>query len=71
MEKERLEKRTVLFPIGLDESAMETGQAWAALFRRTQHIDDLGHWKDHDACRKAFARLLRGLEVVEEAKAGA
>jgi len=48
---------------------METGQAWAARIRWTRYIGDFGHWKDHDAYRKAFARLLRALEV-EEAKAG-
>ena len=70
MEKERLEKRTVLFPIRLDESVMETRQAWAARIRQTRHIGDFQHWKDHDAYRKAFARLLPDLEV-EEAKTGA
>jgi len=70
LEKERLEKRTVLFPIRLDESVMETRQAWAARIRQTRHIGDFQHWKDHDAYRKAFARLLPDLEV-EEAKTGA
>ena len=70
MEKERLEKRTVLFPIRLDESVMETRQAWAARIRQTRHIGDFQHWKDHDAYQMAFARLLPDLEV-EEAKTGA
>ena len=71
MEKERLEKRTLPFPIRLNnESVMETGQAWAARIRQTRHIGDFQHWKDHDAYRKAFARLLPDLEV-EEAKTGA
>lgn len=39
-EKERKQKRTVLFPIRLDDAVMETGQAWAAEIRRTRHRGD-------------------------------
>ncbi|HEY6251854.1 MAG TPA: toll/interleukin-1 receptor domain-containing protein, partial [Candidatus Angelobacter sp.] len=45
-EKERLQNRTVLFPIRLDDAVMETKQAWAADIRRTRHIGDFCHWKD-------------------------
>ena len=41
---------------------METDQAWAASLRRTRHIGDFRNWKDHDAFRKAFERLLRDLK---------
>ena len=53
----------MLFPIRLDESVMKTEQAWAAHVQRTRHIGDFCGWKDHDAYQKAFARLLRDLEV--------
>jgi len=53
----------VLFPIRLDESVMETEQAWAAHVQRTRHIGDFRRWKDHDAYQKPFARLLRDLDV--------
>jgi len=63
-EKERREKRTVLFPIRLDEAVMETREAWAADIRRTRHIGDFRDWKNHDSYKKAFDRLLRDLKAV-------
>jgi uncharacterized protein YjbI with pentapeptide repeats len=62
-EKERREKRTVLFPIRLDDAVMETGEAWAADIRRTRHIGDFRDWKNHDSYKKAFERLLRDLKA--------
>jgi hypothetical protein len=41
---------------------MESHKAWAALIRRTRHIGDFTHWKDHDSYQKAFERLLRDLK---------
>ncbi len=63
-EKERREKRTVLFPIRLDEAVMATDQAWAADIRRTRHIGDFRDWKNHDSYKKVFDRLLRDLQAV-------
>jgi hypothetical protein len=51
----------VLFPIRLDETVMETDQAWAADIRRTRHIGDFCRWKDHDSYQQAFNRLLHDL----------
>jgi uncharacterized protein YjbI with pentapeptide repeats len=62
MEKEHLQKKLVLFPIKLDETAMETSQAWAADIRRTRHIGDFRNWKQHDDYQRAFTRLLRDLQ---------
>ena len=62
-EKEQREKRTVLFPIRLDDAVMNTGEAWAADIRRTRHIGDFRDWKDHDSYKKAFERLLRDLKA--------
>ncbi len=63
LEKERKQRgRLVLFPIRLDDAVMETDQAWAASLRRTRHIGDFRHWKDHDAFQQAFERLLRDLK---------
>jgi hypothetical protein len=52
----------VLFPIRLDDAAMETDQVWTASLRRTRHIGDFRNWKNHDAFKKGFERLLRDLE---------
>ena len=61
-EKERRQKRTVLFPITLDDAVMETEEAWAAEIRRTRHIGDFRKWRSHDAFQKSLARLLRDLK---------
>jgi hypothetical protein len=65
-EKERQQKRTVLFPIRLDEAVMNTDQAWAADIRRTRHIGDFRDWKNHDSYKKAFGRLLRDLKAEDK-----
>ena len=62
-EKESQQNRLVLFPIRLDETVMQTSQAWAADIRRMRHIGDFTHWKDHDAYQIVFARLLRDLQA--------
>ena len=62
------EERTVLFPIRLDSAVEETDAAWAASIRRTRHIGDFSAWKDHDAYKTAFKRLLRDLK--DETKEG-
>jgi hypothetical protein len=61
-EKERKQKRTVLFPIRLDDTVMDTEEAWAAEIRRTRHIGDFRKWKDHDEFQTALERLLRDLK---------
>jgi len=65
-EKERKQKRTVLFPIRLDDAVMETDEAWAADIRRTRHVGDFRKWKDHDEYQRAFGRLMRDLKAGEK-----
>ena len=65
-EKERESKSIVLFPIRLDDAVMTSKSGWAADIRRSRHIGDFGHWKDHDGYRKALDRLLRDLKVEPE-----
>ena len=69
-ERERREKRTVLFPIRLDDVIMKTDEAWAADIRRTRHIGDFTGWADHGLYITAFERLLRDLKQPTD-KAGA
>ncbi len=61
-EKEDQHKKLVLFPVRLDETVMETQQAWAADIRRMRHIGDFTRWKDHDAYQQGLQRLLRDLK---------
>ena len=67
LEKERRQRRPVLFPIRLDEAVMETEAGWAGLVRRRRHIGDFRGWKEHDAYQKGFARLLRDLKAEDRA----
>jgi uncharacterized protein YjbI with pentapeptide repeats len=62
IERERRENRLVLFPVHIDDTVMNSNQAWAASLRRMRHIGDFNNWKDHDSYRKAFERLLRDLK---------
>ena len=56
-------KKTVLFPVRLDDSVMETDESWAADIRRTRHIGDFTNWKDYDSYQQAFKRLIRDLQA--------
>ena len=61
-EKEQKRRETVLFPVRIDDAAMETEVAWAAKIRRTRHIGDFRNWKDYDSYQKAFEKLMRDLK---------
>lgn len=61
-ENERQQHRTVLFPIRLDQTVMDTEQAWAAKLRRDRYIGDFRDWCRQDTYQTALARLLHDLE---------
>jgi hypothetical protein len=63
MESEDEQKRTVLFPVRLDDSVMEVKTGWPADVRRTRHIGNFRGWKNHDEYQKAFNRLLADLKA--------
>lgn len=65
LDRERKEKRTVLFPIRLDDAIMKVESGWPALVRNTRNIGDFRKWKNHDSYQKAFDRLLRDLKAEE------
>src|SRR5215204_768330 len=62
-EKEDEQKKTVLFPVRLDDTVSEIKTGWAADVRRSRHIGDFRNWKSHDSYRKAFERLMRDLKA--------
>lgn len=68
MEREREQKRTMLFPIRVDDVVNEIKTGWPADIRRTRHIGDFANWKDHDAFEQAFKRLLKDLQPEATAK---
>jgi hypothetical protein len=60
-EEERRRGQIILFPIRLDDTVMETGEAWAAKLRADRHIGDFRQWKDHDRYQEVLKRVLRNL----------
>jgi hypothetical protein len=66
-EIERKERRNVIFPIRLDNSVMETNEAWAAKIRRELDIGNFSDWKNHASYNMEFARLLHDLEAEDKA----
>jgi len=47
---------------------MKTEEPWASKLRDQRNIGDFTHWKDHDAYRKSFERLMRDLTVQQAPK---
>jgi len=66
LEKENRQQREVLFPVRLDDTVMQTSQAWAATLRRTRHIGDFTNWIDPQVYQQAFERLLRDLKKADK-----
>lgn len=62
-ESEDDQRRTVLFPVRVDDSVMEIKTGWPADVRRTRHIGDFSRWRQRDEYQKAFARLLDDLKA--------
>jgi hypothetical protein len=63
LDRERREKRTVLFPIRLDDTVMKIDVGWPALIKNTRNIGDFRRWRNPEAYQKAFDRLLRDLKA--------
>jgi uncharacterized protein YjbI with pentapeptide repeats len=64
--RERKEKRTVLFPIRLDDTVMKIDTGWPALVKNTRNIGDFRKWRSPEAYQKALDRLLRDLKAEEK-----
>ena len=67
--EERERKQTILFPVRLDDVVLQTSEPWARKLRDQRNIGDFTRWKDHDAYRKSFDRLMRDLSVQQTPKA--
>jgi uncharacterized protein YjbI with pentapeptide repeats len=63
LDRERIEKKNILFPVRLDDAVMDCTTGWAGNVKRQRHIGDFTRWKDHDAYKAAFDRLLRDLKT--------
>jgi hypothetical protein len=62
LEKERQSHKTVLFPVRLDDTVMNSSDGWAGLVKRSRNIGNFCNWKDYDAYQQVFERLLRDLK---------
>lgn len=67
LERERKEKRLVLFPVRLDNTVMEIKSGWPAMIRNTRNIADMQGWRNHGEYQDVFNRLLRDLKVPDVA----
>jgi TIR domain/Pentapeptide repeats (8 copies) len=65
LEQENKQNKTVLFPIKLDDSVMDTNAPWAANIRRVRHIGDFTKWRRQECYQKSFDRLLHDLKIGE------
>jgi uncharacterized protein YjbI with pentapeptide repeats len=59
--KERDRKQLVLFPVRIDDAVMKTPEPWARKLRDQRNIGDFQRWKDDNACKQSFERLVRDL----------
>jgi TIR domain len=66
--EERGRKQIVLFPVRIDDAVMETPEPWARKLRDQRYVGDLRRWKDHDAYKQSFERVVRDLNRVQLAK---
>jgi hypothetical protein len=55
--------RQVLFPLRLDNAALQSRRAWVRSLRYHRHIADFTGWKDYDTYLKQFERLLSDLKA--------
>ena len=63
LERERNERRRILFPIRIDDAVLTHREGWPTVIRNDHVIGDFRQWKQHDAYQDAFARLLRDLRT--------
>ena len=61
--EERRRKELVLFPVRLDDSVMDSVEPWAGKLRDNRNIGDFTKWKEHDAYKATFERVLRDLRA--------
>jgi hypothetical protein len=61
--EERDRKQLILFPVRIDDAVIETSEPWARKLRDQRNIGDFRRWKDHDAYKDSFERVLRDLTI--------
>ena len=64
------ERGAVLFTVRIDGAVLDTERAWARQLRRERPIGDFTAWRDREAYRRSFERLLRDLMPELERRPG-
>lgn len=63
LRKESQGKKTILFPIRIDDAVMKAPDSVSAALVKMKHIGDFTQWTDHDSYKRAFSRLVKDLTV--------
>ncbi|MEX2450623.1 MAG: TIR domain-containing protein [Rhodospirillales bacterium] len=63
LEQERVNNRTVLFPIRIDSTPLQIDEGWMGHIRRTRNIGDFTKWKNHDKYQESLSKLLKDLKI--------
>jgi len=63
--EERRRNELMLLPVRLDDAVMDTNEPWAGKLRDNRNIGDFTNWKQHDAYKTTFDRVLRDLKTKE------
>ena len=56
-------KKTILFPIRLDDAVFEVSDIQEIDRLREKHIGDFRHWQDMRSYQRAFSQLVRDLTI--------
>jgi hypothetical protein len=63
--RKREQGTTILFPVRIDNAAMNLKTGWPAVIRNTRNIGDFQGRETHSVYQQAFDRLLRDLKATE------
>jgi TIR domain/Pentapeptide repeats (8 copies) len=61
--EERERKQPILFPLRIDDAVRNTPEPWARKLWDQRNIGDFTGWKDHDAYKASFERVVRDLTI--------
>jgi uncharacterized protein YjbI with pentapeptide repeats len=61
--EERERKQPILFPLRIDDAVRNTPEPWARKLWDQRNIGDFTGWKDHDAYKRSFERVVRDLAI--------
>jgi hypothetical protein len=68
LEREQSAGKSILFPVQVDNSILESNSEWASRLRENKHIGDFSNWEDSSKYHKAISRLIRDLKLSNAAE---